>query len=69
MNKHTEQNKAEDENPENSAAQDKEILIKESEYAKIVEEAASFKDKYVRILAEFDNARKRHERDRADLIK
>ncbi len=27
------------------------------------------KDKYVRLLAEFDNMRKRHERDRLDLIK
>lgn len=27
------------------------------------------KDKYVRLLAEFDNMRKRHERDRMDLIK
>src|SRR5476651_2380708 len=33
------------------------------------QEAALHKDKYVRLLAEFDNMRKRHERDRADLIK
>ncbi len=48
---------------------DREILLKESEYKKIVDEAAGFKDKYIRILAEFDNARKRNERERAELIK
>jgi molecular chaperone GrpE len=46
-----------------------EVVLKEADYRKLVEEAASFKDKYVRILAEFDNARKRHERERAELIK
>lgn len=33
------------------------------------DEAALNKDKYVRLLAEFDNMRKRHERERIDLIK
>ncbi len=33
------------------------------------EEASAYKDKYVRLLAEFDNMRKRHERERVDLIK
>ena len=28
-----------------------------------------YKDKYMRLLAEFDNMRKRHERERSDLIK
>src|SRR5271167_3339022 len=36
---------------------------------KQVDEAALHKDKYVRLLAEFDNMRKRHERERIDLIK
>ena len=31
--------------------------------------AAAHQDKYVRLLAEFDNMRKRHERDRSELIK
>jgi len=46
-----------------------EVVLKEAEYKKLVEDAASFKDKYVRILAEFDNARKRNERERVELIK
>src|SRR5580704_2681807 len=37
--------------------------------AKPVDEAAVHKDKYVRLLAEFDNMRKRHERERIELIK
>jgi molecular chaperone GrpE len=37
--------------------------------AKAADEAAVHKDKYVRLLAEFDNMRKRHERERIELIK
>ena len=48
---------------------DKDIVLKESEYKKLVDDAAAFKDKYIRILAEFENARKRNERERAELIK
>lgn len=47
----------------------KEIVLKESEYKKLVDDTAAFKDKYIRILAEFENARKRNERERAELIK
>jgi len=36
---------------------------------KPLDEAALHKDKYVRLLAEFDNMRKRNERDRIELIK
>ena len=36
---------------------------------KAPDEASIHKDKYVRLLAEFDNMRKRHERERNDLIK
>ncbi|MBL8014280.1 MAG: nucleotide exchange factor GrpE [Candidatus Omnitrophica bacterium] len=48
---------------------EKDIVISAAEYQKLVEDSAGYKDKYVRILAEFDNARKRNERDRAELIK
>src|SRR5580698_8827167 len=37
--------------------------------AKAAEEKSDYKDKYMRLLAEFDNMRKRHERERIDLIK
>lgn len=48
---------------------EKDIVLSAAEYQKLVEDLAGFKDKYIRILAEFDNARKRNERERAELIK
>ena len=50
-------------------APDAVIQIKESEYQKLVEETASYKEKYMRLVAEFDNARKRMERDKVEFIK
>ena len=48
---------------------EKTIALKESEYEKLVREAAEQKDKYVRLLAEFDNVRKRTERERQEFTK
>ena len=48
---------------------DKMISIKESDYQKLVSELAEYKDKYMRLFAEFDNARKRMERERLDFVK
>ena len=48
---------------------DKVIKMKESAKNKLIEEAKEFKDKYVRLYAEFDNARKRMEREKAEFIK
>lgn len=45
------------------------IKIKESEHQKLLDEAAEFKDKYLRLYAEFDNARKRMQREKQDFIK
>ncbi len=45
------------------------ITLSAAEYEKLVREAAEYKDKYVRLLAEFDNARKRSERERSDFLK
>ena len=39
------------------------------EMEKLKQELGEAKDKYIRLFAEFDNARKRNERDRAALIK
>jgi|CXWL01.1.fsa_nt_gi molecular chaperone GrpE len=72
MNEHADQDKENIGSNNKQAEQteiDGEIVLKESEYKKLVDDAASFKDKYVRILAEFDNARKRNERERMELIK
>ncbi len=48
-----------------------EILSQEAlaQTPKAPDEKADYKDKYLRLLAEFDNMRKRHERERSDLIK
>ncbi|MBF0595332.1 MAG: nucleotide exchange factor GrpE, partial [Candidatus Omnitrophica bacterium] len=40
-----------------------------SEVEKLQQELAEAKDKNIRLFAEFENMRKRHERDRAELIK
>ena len=48
---------------------DKTIKIKESEHCKLIEEAVRYKDKYVRLYAEFENARKRMERDKQEFIR
>lgn len=73
MKKDKEQDKAQEQDPavEENQTLDAgaEIVLNAAEYKKLVEDAAAFKDKYVRILAEFDNARKRNERERTELIK
>ena len=48
---------------------DKVIEIKESEFNKLKQETAESKDKYVRLFAEFDNARKRMEREKLEFVK
>ena len=48
---------------------DKKITLRESEYNKIKEELQGVKDKYLRLAAEFDNARKRMEREKSDFVK
>ena len=49
--------------------QEKTIELKESEYKKLQDELAQTKDKYVRLFAEFENARKRMEREKLEFIK
>lgn len=73
MNENIEMDKTKDqESPDKKAekpAKDKTIKVKESEHAKLIEEAARYKDQYVRLYAEFENARKRMERDKQDFIR
>ena len=56
---------------ENSSSQEENLSqeVPVETVAKAPDEALQYKDKYVRLLAEFDNMRKRHERERIDLIK
>lgn len=73
MNKNTEIEKKE--NPKVQAKKggrplkEKMIKIKESERLKLVEEGAQYKEKYVRLYAEFENARKRMEREKQDFFR
>lgn len=48
---------------------DKNIKIKESEYERLKGEARDNKDKYLRLFAEFENARKRMDREKIEFIK
>ena len=57
---------------ENNKKEEKIITLKESEYLKLKEEADKAKehwDKMLRLQAEFENTRKRLERDKQDFIK
>jgi molecular chaperone GrpE len=48
---------------------EKMVKIKESEYVKLSEDAAKYKDQYVRLYAEFENARKRMDREKQDFVR
>lgn len=45
------------------------ISIKESEYKKLGQELTEYKDKNLRLCAEFDNARKRMDREKLDFVR
>ena len=47
---------------------EKMVSLKESDYQKLRTDLAEYKDKYLRLYAEFDNARKRMERERLDFV-
>ncbi len=55
--------------PQDQGKSEKIISLKESEYQKLTTELSEHKDKYLRLYAEFDNARKRMERERVEFIK
>ena len=50
-------------------AKEKTVTIKESEYEKLKKETVEYKDKNVRLFAEFDNFRKRMEREKQEFAK
>ncbi|MCA9399670.1 MAG: nucleotide exchange factor GrpE [Candidatus Omnitrophica bacterium] len=71
---HTPDEKAAEQAEQNSEAKVEEksskmIEISETDHQKLVDEASGYKDKYVRLYAEFDNARKRMEREKIEFIK
>jgi len=54
---------------EKKVLKDKTVKMKESEKNKLIEEAKEYKDKYIRLYAEFENARKRMEREKMEFVK
>ena len=58
------------EEPEDQLTEGGELIAKlEAELDKYKEEAADFKDRYFRAIADTENLRKRHEKERSDLLK
>ena len=54
---------------EDKIQQEQTVVLTESEHQKLLEEIAQYKDKYVRLYAEFENARKRMEREKQEFVK
>lgn len=50
-------------------AKDKRIKVSEAEYVRLQQAVEEYKDKYLRLYAEFENARKRMERDKMEFVK
>ena len=48
---------------------EKTVTIKEAEYQKLLKEISDAKDRYLRLFAEFENVKKRTEREKAEFIK
>lgn len=55
--------------PADGGVEEKTVMLTESEHERLLNEAAQLKDKYIRIYAEFENARKRMDRERQEFIK
>lgn len=51
------------------AAQEKTVTLTEAEHKKLLDELAQTKDKYVRLFADFENARKRMDREKQEFVK
>ena len=58
-----------DKNESAPAGESKTVTIPEAEYLALKAQVQEQKDKYVRLYAEFDNARKRFERERAEFAR
>ena len=61
-----------DQKKENGKKEGKEVILQESEYLKLKEDAdkaAEFADKILRLQADYENTRKRIEREKQDFVK
>jgi len=57
------------ENVKKEKVKEKTIKLKESEYQKLQDELAEYKDRCIRIYADFENTRKRFEREKLEFVK
>lgn len=48
---------------------EKTVTLEEAEYQKLLKDISDGKDRYLRLFAEFENVRKRTEREKADFVK
>jgi len=73
MTKNVEIEKKEEEKGQTKKAKklikEKMIKIKESEHAQLIEDAAKYKEQYIRLYAEFENARKRMDREKQEFVR
>ena len=69
MEKDKEKKEEKQETIQEEPVEEKIVSLKESEYQKLTRELADYKDKYIRLFAEFENARKRMERERFEFVK
>lgn len=65
----SDQKKPEEKEKKGFFAKEKTVTLKESEHQKLLGELAGYKDKYIRLFAEFDNVRKRTEREKMEFVK
>jgi len=54
---------------EGAALQEDVVTIAQQDYHHLQKQVSEYKDKYVRLLAEFENSRKRQERERLEFVK
>ena len=66
--KQQEENKTSEEKSKKKG-KEKALKITESEHQQLLDEASEYKDKYFRLYAEFENARKRMEREKQEFVK
>jgi len=52
-----------------SGQEEKSVTLTAEDHQKLLDELAEYKDKYVRLIAEFENSRKRNERERMEFAK
>ncbi len=69
MNEHKNNKNKSEQMASEKPIEEKSVVLTQEEHKSLLEETASARDKLLRLQAEFDNARKRLEKDRLEFIK